>query len=283
VNVEYRSSPPPVPPLWEGVYTFPGRPENIVPWLLLTAYLTLIGLFAAGLNALLRFIILPMGDESVMFGLSPIVLAGSRYIFTGLLVLTLFFSLHVSILFSRVVEDTAGGRDEVGWPKEPWLDLVGKWFFLLWLVLCSVVAGTFLSGPVLLAIPAMPKVVWLYVALALAWFCFPVFLLSTMSAASPWVILDPNILVVMARKPAVTAFLYLNALLIFVPAALVGALVIMEFYLWLTPVMGLVWSTALLSYARVLGRAGYAYSYEGKPKRKLKKRKKIRRESDEED
>src|SRR5687768_12138292 len=104
----YRRPPPPVPPLWEGIYSFPGRPENLPRWLLLAFNLTMIGLCATGLHALLA-LLGTFSEADLMFGAGSIILRGSYYIFSGLIILSILFSLFVVNCFAWVVEDTASG------------------------------------------------------------------------------------------------------------------------------------------------------------------------------
>jgi hypothetical protein len=266
----YRKAPPPLPPLWEGIYSFPGRPENIAPWLILTVYLTLIACFLAWLYALLA-LVLGFGEETVLFGGGPIVLRGGLYVFIGCVVLTVFFSIHVGIYFSRVVEDTAAGIDEVGWPKEPWLDNLGKPFFFFWLLSVTAVLAFLVGGAAAFVIPGR---YWLIAWGALIWFLFPLPLYSTMSAGSPWMIFEPVILGRLLQRPLLLLFLYLNSLLIFVVCFAPAYPFIVHYtsYWWLTPIIGVIWSTMLLSYGRVLGRVAYALTREKKRPKKRRKR-----------
>src|SRR5689334_16086192 len=41
------------------------------------------------------------------------------------------YTAHV---FVTIAQQTAGGLDEVAWPKDPWYDWIGKALHLLWLV-----------------------------------------------------------------------------------------------------------------------------------------------------
>src|SRR5262249_34179027 len=123
-----------------------------------------------------------------------------------------------------------------------------------------------------LALPFL-RPYWAGIAAAVIWFTFPFPLLCTMSAASPWMLVDVNLVTKLALKPQVAAFLYLNCVILFVPCAAVGYFLISRQYLWLGPLVGFVWSWALMSHARVIGRAGWALTNElSRPRAKKKKR-----------
>jgi hypothetical protein len=157
------------------------------------------------------------------------------------------YAAHV---FVTVAQQTAGGLDEVAWPKDPWYDWVGKALHLVWLVVFWVVPLGFVLrviGPQSLAASAT-----LYVGApaALFWLLFPLTLLSSFSAGSPWVLLRPEVLARMARCPAGTfGFYALSApLCVAGGAALYATLAHGVFYA--LPAL----ATVLFLYARLVGR-----------------------------
>jgi hypothetical protein len=189
-----------------------------------------------------------------MSGAAAIVDRAALYVFLCLFVLAVFISLHQAAIFLRVVEDTSAGVDEIIWPKEPWIDFIGKWFFLVWVA--GVSAG--LWGILLLPVGRfVPAAVIVIAVLLLGWFTFPIALLSTMAASSAWVIIHPLLLWRLAQKPLLIGFIYANGLLVLLPCALLGYGVIGEFHLILMPFMAPIWVIALLCYGRVLGRVGF--------------------------
>ncbi len=180
--------------------------------------------------------------------------AGAAIQFVILLVLVTIFGaavvLQTAYIFVSIAQQTADGRDEVDWPKEAWSDRVGKALHLLWLVACWLVPLGFLLrviGPQSLAASAS-----LYVGVPAGLFCllFPVTLLSSFSAASPWVLLRWEALQRMARSPAATVgFYFLSApLCLLGGAALYATLAHHLFYAM--PVL----ATVVFLYARLIGR-----------------------------
>ena len=51
--------------------------------------------------------------------------------------------------------------------------------------------------------------------------------------------------------------LYGNAVFFYIPCSLMGYLVIVDQFWWLTPVVGFAWAVALMVYGRVLGRVAF--------------------------
>jgi hypothetical protein len=109
----------------------------------------------------------------------------------GLLaIVTLFLATYSGHSLLEVLQQTAAGSDEVEWPDEPFTDWLGKgvyfwglvafWPALLWLMFRnSTAVGT--TGHIVLY------------GLAL-WLLFPISLLSSLSAASPFVVLRWQVL-----------------------------------------------------------------------------------------
>lgn len=274
-----RQPLPRVGPLAEGIYTFPARPANLAVWLLLAFGLTVLALIGCGLHGLIG-LMYSVGEKSDFTGPSMIIFRGGWNVFTSLCVFALLFSLHPAACFLRVVEETAAGIDEVGWPKDPWYEYLGNCLHLLWLIaFCLAIAFLALA----LAAVALPltRAWWWSLALTLAWLLFPIVLLSTLAGGAWWTLFDLRVLAGLARKPIVASFLYVNGLLIYVPCVVLGYFTILEFNWFLVPLIGFVWPTALLSYARVLGRTGFVLTHEGKKKSGKKKRKKATEEDDE--
>jgi hypothetical protein len=178
----------------------------------------------------------------------------SSFQFVVLLLLTIVSGaallLYAAHVFVTIAEQTAGGLDEVGWPKDPWYDWIGQALHLGWLVAFWAVPLGFvvrLIGSERLAASAA-----LYVGAGgvLFWLLFPVTLLSSFSAGSPWVLVRREVLARLARRPlAALGFYALTAPLCLVGgAALYATLAHGLFYV--LPLL----ATVLFLYARLAGR-----------------------------
>jgi hypothetical protein len=175
-------------------------------------------------------------------------------VFVILLVLTtisgaalLVFAAHV---FVTVAQQTAAGVDRLAWPKDPWYDWIGKALHFGWLVVFWLVPLGFLLrliGPkTLLASTAL----YIGVPAILFWLTFPVTLLSSFSAGSPWVLLRAEALGRMARGSSATFLFYLLT----APLCLAGGaalyFTLAESRLYALPAL----ATVLILYARLVGR-----------------------------
>src|SRR5262249_43533619 len=138
---------------------------------------------------------------------------GSAILFIVLLLLTTVFGAYVLVyaahVFVTVAQQTAGGLDAVEWPRDPWYDWIARALHLGWLVVFWLVPLGFVLravGPESLGASAA---LWVGVPAAFFWLLFPITLLSSFSAGSPWVLLRAEALVRMARCPAATLGFYL--------------------------------------------------------------------------
>jgi hypothetical protein len=159
----------------------------------------------------------------------------------------LAYAAHV---FLTIAQQTAGGLDEVSWPKEPWFDWIGKALHLGWLVAFWVVPLGFVLrviGPETLATSAL---LYAGVPAAFFWLLFPITLLSSFSAGSMLALVRPEVFARMARCPAGTLGFYLLA----APLCLAGAAALYatlaERLFYALPVL----ATVLFLYARLFGR-----------------------------
>jgi hypothetical protein len=151
--------------------------------------------------------------------------------------------------FFVVVQDTAAGNDEVTWPDEPYVDWFWQGFYLLWLGglgvgLCwlAVRRTELATGDKVLA------------ALAGGWLLFPISLLSSLSASSPWIALHWTALLQMARHPAAVALSYAISAVLLGGWAILVVLGLASPLWWLLILAGPVGAACLLIYARLLGR-----------------------------
>jgi hypothetical protein len=186
--------PPPLPPsfpLWQGVYTFPWRLENLRIWVSLglplaaftylaaAFYLLLFGvkiLDSEGFNPAAAFLVLLI---------PPMVIAG----FLG----CLYGSAH----FLAILEDTAGGNDryqQLGVVA----DWVGSFFHLAYIGLCTLLPSAAMAA----GGASIFENRWgLLAGLVPALILFPTFLLSSMAGTSSMAILHANVIVGFLRKP----------------------------------------------------------------------------------
>jgi hypothetical protein len=139
--------------------------------------------------------------------------AGSAIQFVILLVIATIFGAYVlfqtAYVFVTIAQQTADGRDEVDWPKEFWFDRIGKALHLVWLVAFWLVPLGFLLRVIGPLPPAATASLRVGVPAALFCLLFPITLLSSFSASSPWVLLRWEALGRMARRPSVTFRFYL--------------------------------------------------------------------------
>jgi hypothetical protein len=242
-------------PLWDAVYTFPFRLNNLRVLIMLVISFMLLALMAAGLHGVYEMLF-GLSEEGDLSSFSGLVQRGAIPVFVCLFVLTIFLSLHQAAAFLRIIEDTAAGIDEVAWSKDPWFEHLTRWLFLGWVFLVSAAGPAFFVLVVSRVVRVPPALSWI-VTLGLAWLIAPIVLLSTMSAGAFYILVQPRLLIRLASKPMAAGFLYANAFLFVVPCALLGYAVIGEYHLILLPFLGPIWAIALVVYARVLGRVGF--------------------------
>jgi hypothetical protein len=242
-------------PLWDAVYTFPFRLNNLRILITLVISLMLLALLAAGLHGLYEMLF-GLPEEQDLSTFSGLVQRGSILVFVCMFVLTIFLSLHQAAAFLRVIEETAAGIDEVAWPKDPWFEYFTRWLFLCWVFLVSAAGPAFFVLVVSRVVRVPPALFWI-ATLGLAWLIAPIVLLSTMSAGAFYILVQPRLLMRLAAKPFAAGFLYANAFLFAVPCAILGYAVIGEYHFILLPFLGPIWAIALFVYARVLGRVGF--------------------------
>jgi hypothetical protein len=159
----------------------------------------------------------------------------------------LAYTAHV---FVTIAQQTAGGHDEITWPKDPWYDWIGKALHLAWLVVFWVVPLGFvlrIVGPDSLAASA---ILFVGVPAACFWLVFPITLLSSFSAGSALALFRVEVFRRMARCPAGTfGFYLLSAPLCAAGGAALYATLAHRLYYALPAV-----ATVVFLYARLIGR-----------------------------
>src|SRR5262249_35355107 len=100
---------------------------------------------------------------------------------------------YTACSFFVVVQDTAGGIDEVVWPGEPVGEWLGRGTVLAWLVLVWLAPlGMFLRA----AAPGLFRddpVAVLIAAGVILWLFFPIAVLSSLSGGSRWLFFLPQL------------------------------------------------------------------------------------------
>jgi len=267
--------------MWEGIYDFPWRVANLKALLPLWFAFSFLALLAAGYHALFSFI----ADQAAKSDLGQtsffmIAVRVGAYIFAGLTFLSILSAVYPAACFLNVIEDTAGGNEDVKWESISVTECVGKLLYLVWVFGCSAAPPGAILEAVALVSP-ISRALWWMLVFTFALVLFPVCLLSTLAGASPWVLLEPRLLVALIRKPHVILVIYANAIFFGFPCLLYGYWTIYDYHLWLVPLVGLVWATYFLTYARVLGRAGWALSEIEQDRPFRKRRRQTKEDADE--
>src|SRR5207249_6237389 len=162
-----------------------------------------------------------------------------------------------------------------------WYEYLSKVAFMGWIFGCCAAVATVFWLLVELVLP-IPSMIWWAVTLASAFLLLPIPLYSAMIANSPWVLIHPMLLVRFFQKPLAALAVYAHSAMLLLPCLTLGLWMVWSLSWWLAPVVGLIWATCFLWYARALGRVGYLLSEERSQVVRKKKRKKVRvrREAD---
>jgi len=189
--------------------------------------------------------------------------AGAAILFVVLLVTVTISGagilLFAARVFAVIAQQTAGGFDTLEWPKEGWTDWIGRalhlgWLVAFWLVPLGIVLRV--VGPESLAASAA-----LNIGVPAGLFCllFPITLLSSFSADSPWVLVRLEVLGRMARSPGATLGFYLVS----APVCLAGGAALYATLahriFWALPALATVvflYGRLVGRYSRLLGRVG---------------------------
>ncbi|MCS6978439.1 MAG: hypothetical protein NZM31_15730 [Gemmatales bacterium] len=245
--------PPPVPLrlFWDGVWNFALRPANLPRLAVMTIGWTIVGV--------LIWLIAYCYSVSVLLGHISMVFGGLAALMAGLVT-----GGYASFTFLHVLTETANGADEVEYPewdtqaaalallRIAWLFGIG--LYLPFYLLSQLGPG----GQVLFVVlgPLISSVVILSVLSKDAWY---------------WVI-NPEILSMLRRRSDVIPPFYVYSMviiLLWIATNYIASLIPI-----MIPLAAAVFAAGWLTWARVLGRAGYALTHEKLPKRRKKRRKK---------
>ncbi len=250
--------PPPRFPLFSGIYTFPWRPSNLIVWLANGLNFSVLALIASGIVYLFE-----QGGH-MLIGV-PILLSGAGVVFA-------WAGMYLANCFLAVVEDTANGNDAVTWPKSGGLlDGLGKFFYVLWIVGCAVIATAlvWIARGASISSEDLGWVVSLLPFLIL----FPVLILSALAADAWWMLLDGKIIWNFLKKPHALALVIVPPLVLLSLCVYWTAQLAQQASILLPFGIGFAWATFVLLYGRILGRAGWILTESGVRKKSRHKSK----------
>jgi hypothetical protein len=196
-------------------------------------------------------------------------------IFVCLMVLTLLVGaalfMYAAYILLVLVQETAAGVDKIRWPSDPLYDKLPRaGYMACMLLICLAPAGLLVRLNRDGAIAESTLLVFFASATLLLWLNFPILLLSSLSAESPWIVFRATVLRFFARRAgAAIAFYFVTALLL--TAAAVPLYFAFERDSWLFTILGaFVAAVVFLIYGRLLGRM--AYLFDMTPMRRRKPR-----------
>jgi hypothetical protein len=185
-------------------------------------------------------------------------------VFVCLMVLTLLVAaalfMYAAYIFLVLVQETAAGVDKVRWPNEPLYDKLPRaGYMACMLFICLAPAGLLVRMNRNEALAESSLLVFFISATLLLWLIFPILLLSSLSAESPWIVFRATVLRFFLRRAgAAIAFYFVSALLL--AAAAVPLYLAFERDSWLFTILGAFMAAVVfLIYGRLLGRMAYLF------------------------
>jgi DNA-directed RNA polymerase subunit RPC12/RpoP len=240
--------PVPPPPRWtffSGVFQFPWYRNNVTRWMILSFGLAVIGEMLVGALAL--------------FGIGVGGGIGSfAVVAMGFLILPISWSSIWTLSYAAgcllaVVEETAAGNDEINWPDDGWRERVWKLLYAGYLLVLSALAGTAVGS-----LAQLLAVEFWWSALATTFVLFPIVLLSSLEAGTPWAPLTPPIIRSLVVSMWCWGVFYIEITLLATPwVALVLVGVQLRHPFWTALVAAPPLAALLLIYARLLGRLAW--------------------------
>jgi hypothetical protein len=201
--------------------------------------------------------------------------AGAVIIYVMCVAASCIIGLYVAMYAARcllvIVDQTAGGNNELTWPDEPMQDWFGQGLHLIWLLIFSFVPAWALGQLLAYVAPQTAPWQWL-LFLAAVWLIFPICLLSNLTGHGRWTVLHPKLLRGLVYDIGATLLFFLLSGLI-----LAGTGFLIHWTLngggWnlvlLTPV---VVAFAWFIYARLLGRIAHLIGNRVWPEGKARKK-----------
>ena len=177
---------------------------------------------------------------------------------TGTTIFAIFVLSYTAHCYLTVMQDTADGLDQVVWPSEPIADRLGQAGYLgfltaLWLAPAGILASALRHD----VLPGQPGLLLLLIAVPGLWLCFPVGLLSSLSASSRWIPLRLAILQRLLRLFPATVGFYLSTALLLAGSAALWYVALAGSSALLLPVAGGLGAAVVLIHARLLGRLAW--------------------------
>jgi hypothetical protein len=264
-----RSTPLPALPLWQGVVAFPFEPANLRHVLWMTMGFTLMVTLAGSINLMGGFLSKgdavgdPTGLRLGAAGVAGMVLA--------LIWISVWTCAHASSCFFATIEDTSSGNDSIEYPEATWKDKFWKFVYLVWLwTVVVLVVLTLLSGIALIVPFSAPAFRWWTLGLALL--LYPISLLSTLSAGSVWVLVEPRLVKHLLQKWWILAVVLLYTVILSGLLLVLAYQVVIRGAFLYALIFGFGLALTVMLYGRVLGRAGRLLNEETPRKQTRKKR-----------
>jgi hypothetical protein len=273
-------SPEPSMSLWQGVFGFPFQIDNLKAYIIVTLSAIVLAFDVSGFAITADFFLnsIPHGQE--LIGPNPIMFSGGFRIYGSLAFLAVLASLAPAAFFILIVQDTAAGNEDIDWPSDVWYEYLTKIAYLAWLFGCCAAVSTVFWSLAALAMEQMgvpiPAIIWWVFTLVSAFMLFPIPLYSTMIGGSPFMLIHPMFLLRLIQRPLAGLALYGYTFVLLLPCVALGLWMIVSLSWWAAPIVGMIWATCILWYARALGRVGYVLAEEKRKVRRKKKRRKLR-------
>lgn len=235
----YQSEPPPRWTFFSGVFTYPWRPQSILPWVILS-----IGIAFWAVSAHLVL-------SGIMSGTQiGVVMAG--FLALGWIWLTILVGSYAAACVYAVTETTAYNFDApYDWPEPDWRE---RFYHFLWLGWCLSLAVVVVVAPTSLVIQDMVvRTVVLAVGIVLL---FPVFVLSTLESNSLWPLSMPIWRSLFNEAVAWITFYLLTGAILGV-SGFASVAIYKQLGLLSVVILAPVWAACALIYARLLGRLAW--------------------------
>jgi hypothetical protein len=273
-------SPEPSMSLWQGIFGFPFQLDNIKAYIIVTLCAIVLAFDATGFAITGELINSSIPEGKELIGVAPPVFFSGMRIYWGLAVLAFVASLAPAAFFIIILQDTAAGNEDIDWPDDVWYEYITKIVFLGWLFGCCAAISTVFWSLAALAMEQMgvpiPAIIWWVFTLVSAFMLFPIPLYSTMIGGSPFMLIHPMFLLRLIQRPLAGLALYGYTFVLLLPCVALGLWMIVSLSWWAAPIVGLIWATCILWYARALGRVGYVLAEEKRMVRRKKKRRRVR-------
>jgi hypothetical protein len=235
----YKPEPPPRWTFFSGVFTYPWRPQSMLPFVVLS-----IGIALCEWSGMLVLSGLASGSQ-------PGALSAGAFGIVWFWLVILTGSYAAACVFA-IMETTAYNYDApYDWPEPDWRE---RFVHLLWMGWCLGLAmALFVAPSALLSDSLQGRALTSAIGIAVA---FPVFVLSTMETNSLAPFSAPIWRSVVSQLSVWITFYVLSSLLL--AASGLASIELFRRMQWLSPlVLGPVWAATILIYARLLGRLAW--------------------------